>query len=249
MSEKTVSKSIEEYLETLYTLTRGGKTANVKEISERLGVAPPSVTEMLKKLADKGYVRYSPYHGATLTEDGLRIGTRVSRKHRLLERFLHDILKIGRDTVHKQTCEMEHSLSDEAETALCQFLGHPNECPDDGKPIQPCDLPFTNCEECRARQGEGWTQVGRRRGNLVSLTELREQDRGKGVFIRGEHKELRRLLDMGLTPNTLIRVVRAAPFAGPVEIAVRGSKLALGHRIASAVFVEVVKECGGKWEG
>lgn len=241
ISDKIVSHNIQEYLEALYTLTQNGETASVKDLSERLGVAAPSVTEMLKKLAERGYVNYSPYHGATLTDEGLKIGARMSRKHRLLERFLHDILKIGRDKVHKQACEMEHSLSDEAEAALCQLLGHPNKCPDDDKPIEPCDLQLPNCEECRKRWGDVLTQVGRRGHNLVSVANLKERDSGKIAFIRGDHKVLRRLLDMGLTPETMVSVVRVAPLNGPVQIEVRGSKLALGRRIAADIFVERVK--------
>ncbi len=240
--EKNISRNIQEYLETLYVLTRAGRTASAKEISERLQVAPASVTEMLKKLADKGYVSYSPYHGATLTGEGFKIGEKMSRKHRLLERFLHDVLRIGKEKVHQQACEMEHALSDEAETALCRLLAHPSRCPDDSKPIQPCDLPFSSCEECLGRRGEGLEQVGRRKENLVSIVDLKEKDAGKVAFIRGGHKRLRRLLDMGLTPNTVIRVVRAASFGGPVEVAVRGSKLALGRSIACDVFVEPMKQ-------
>lgn len=242
MSEEIISKNVQEYLETLYTLTRNGQKASVTEVSERMKIAPGSVTEMLKKLADRGYVQYSPYRGATLSAAGLKIGAKMSRKHRLLERFLHDVLKIGKDKVHLQACEMEHSLSDEAETALCQFLGHPSECPDDSKPIQPCDLPVSSCEECLRRQGTGMEQVGKREQNLISITELKEHETGRVAFIRGGHKMLRRLLDMGVTPNITVSVIRAAPLGGPVELAVRGSKLAIGRGIASNVFVELVKE-------
>ncbi len=240
---ETISVNVQEYLETIYLLTRNGnKIATVKAISEHLKVAPASVTEMVQRLAEKGYVNYSPYHGAVLTDAGLKIGSRMSRKHRLLERFLHDVLKIGRETVHRQACEMEHSLSDEAEVALCQLLKHPNTCPDDGKPIQPCDLMVSSCEECLKRRGEGLAQVGRRSENLIAVADLKEKDTGKIAFIRGGSKKLRRLLDMGLTPSTPICVVRAAPFGGPVEIAVRGSRLALGRGIATDVFVEMTKE-------
>lgn len=249
MENKIISKNIQEYLETLYTLTRNRKIASVKDISEHLKIAPPSVTEMLKKLAAEGYVNYYPYRGATLTGEGLKIGARMSRKHRLLERFLHDVLRIGRDTVHKQACEMEHSLSDEAETALCQFLGHPNRCPDDNKPIQPCDLSFSNCEECLKSQKEGLQHIGRRSENLVPVVDLKEGDAARIVFIRGDHKVLRRLLDMGLTPNTVVNVVRVAPLNGPVEIGVRGSKLALGHDIASEIFVDAGKNSAGGRNG
>ena len=112
-------------------------------------------------------------------------------------------------------------------------------CPDGSTPIAACDSQFPNCEECTKRLGERLEQVGKRRQNLVSVADLKEHDTGKVAVIRGDHKVLRRLLDMGLTPDTSIRVLRVAPLEGPVEIWIRGSKLALGREIASEVFVEV----------
>ena len=234
----SISRNIEEYLEALYTLTRNGEKASTTRISEYLNIAPASVTEMLKKLADKGYADYSPYQGATLTDKGLEIGKKISRKHRLLERFLHDVLRIGKDKVHAQACDMEHSLSDEAEESLCRFLKHPDRCPDDGKAIPPCDLKIQSCEECMQLHSKGLEEVGKRKENLIALSELKEGQCGKVFFIRGGHNVLQRLLDMGLTPSTNISVIKAAPFEGPVEILVRGSRLALGRGIASKVFVD-----------
>jgi DtxR family Mn-dependent transcriptional regulator len=235
----SISRNIEEYLEALYTLTRNGEKVNTTRISEYLNIAPASVTEMLKKLADKGYADYSPYQGATLTDKGLEIGKKMSRKHRLLERFLHDVLRIGKDKVHAQACAMEHSLSDEAEESLCRFLKHPDRCPDDGKAIPPCDLKIQSCEECMRLHSKGLEEVGKRKENLIALSELKEGQCGRVFFIRGGHNVLQRLLDMGLTPSTSISVIKAAPFDGPVQISVRGSRLALGRGIASKVFVDL----------
>jgi DtxR family Mn-dependent transcriptional regulator len=232
-------KSVEDYLKTVYILSRNGSSANTSEISRTMKIAPASVTEMLKKLAEKGYVKYSPYHGTTLTDDGRRIAEKVSRKHRLLERFLHDVLKIDNVKVHSQACEMEHSLSDDAEESLCRFLRHPDQCPDDGKAIPPCDLQIRSCEECIMLHSKGLEEVGKHNQNLVALDNLKEGQRGKISFIRGGHNVLQRLLDMGLTPGTRITVVKIAPLEGPVELLVRSSKLALGRGIASKVFVDV----------
>jgi len=69
------------------------------------------------------------------------------------------------------------------------------------------------------------------------MSTLKENQAVTVAFIRGDNKVLRRLLDMGLTPGTKIRVSRIAPLKGPVEIAVRGSKLALGDEIACNIFV------------
>lgn len=230
----------EEYLEALYTLTQDGRKASTSEISKRLNVAPASVTEMLKKLADSGYVSYTPYQGVTLTAAGLRIAGKMVRKHRLLERFLHDVLKIGNDKVHREACKMEHALSDETERALCQTLKAPGKCPDDAEVIPPCDLAFASCAECRKWHGANLDDAGKRDVNLVSVAALKEKQGGNVAFIRGDNKVLRRLLDMGLTPGTRINVTRVAPLKGPVEIAVRGSRLALGDEIACNVFIEKV---------
>jgi len=236
------SRTIEDYLKALYILSRNGKPISTTEIAEHFKIAPASVTEMLKKLSEKGYVQYSPYHGAHLTNKGFQVAERITRKHRLLERFLHDVLRIKKDKVHLEACEMEHDLSDEAEESLCRFLNHPDKCPDDEKIIPACSLPFSSCEECVAVHKKGLEEVGRRNRNLVSIFSLKEGDQGRVSFIRGEHKVLQRLLDMGLTPGTSVRVVRVAPLRGPIEVGVRGSKVALGQDIASNVFVDSLQK-------
>jgi DtxR family Mn-dependent transcriptional regulator len=232
-------KTTQDYLKTIYNLAKNGDLVSTTEISQKLEVAPASVTEMLKKLSDDDYIKYEPYKGCILTIKGLREAQKVTRKHRLLERFLADTLHIGKDKVHKEACQMEHALSDEAEESLCRLLKHPDTCADDGKTIPACDLPFSNCEECIKLHSQGLEEVGRRNKNLISIRELKDGKFGKISFIRGEHKILQRLLDMGLTPGTKIKVVKVAPMDGPVEVAVRGSKLALGQDIACNVFVEV----------
>jgi DtxR family Mn-dependent transcriptional regulator len=235
-----MQKSAQDYLKAIYSLSKNGEDiVNTTDISQKLDVAPASVTEMLKKLADESYIKYSPYHGSALTDKGLKEAQKVTRKHRLLESFLSNVLRIGNDKVHQEACQMEHALSDEAEESLCRFLNHPDICPDDGKTIPACDLPFSNCEECVQLHQKGLEQVGKREKNLTSIRDLKNGAFGKISFIRGEHKVLQRLLDMGLTPGTKIQIVKIAPMDGPVEIAVRGSKIALGQNIACNVFVEI----------
>lgn len=233
-----MSASTEEYLESLYTLTQGGKTASTTEISKHLKIAPASVTEMLKKLSENGYVNYIPYQGVTLTDKGFKMAEKMARKHRLLERFLYDILKIGNDRVHKEACDMEHALSDETERALCLTLKAPGKCPDDEKVVPACDLGFSSCDECRKWEGRSLDEVGRRNANVVSVSSLKENQEGTIAFIRGDNKVLRRLMELGLTPGTRVNVTRIAPLKGPMEITVRGSRLALGDEIVCNVFVE-----------
>ena len=237
-----MSASTEEYLEALYTLTQNGQVATTSEISKRLKVSPASVSEMLKKLADSGYVNHSPYQGVTLTRKGFDLAEKMTRKHRLLESFLHNMLHIGKDKVHAEACAMEHSLSDETERALCQTLKAPAKCPDDEIVIPACDLGFKTCDECQKWDGDNLDEVGKRKTNVVSISSLKEKQEGKVAFIRGDHKALRRLMDLGLTPGTTISVHRIAPLRGPVEIAVRGCKLALGAEVACNIFVERLQD-------
>ncbi|MDR2707553.1 MAG: metal-dependent transcriptional regulator [Nitrososphaerota archaeon] len=234
-----MQKSAQDYLKTVYNLSKNGEAVNNTDIAQKLNVTPASVTEMLKKLADEKYIKYSPYHGSTLTEKGLKEAQKITRKHRLLESFLSNVLRIGNDKVHQEACQMEHALSDEAEESLCRLLKHPDTCPDDGKTIPACDLPFSNCEECIQLHQKGLEQVGKRDKNLISIRELKSGSSGNISFIRGEHKVLQRLLDMGLTPGTKIQIIKIAPIDGPVEVAVRGSKIALGQDIACNVFIEI----------
>jgi DtxR family transcriptional regulator, Mn-dependent transcriptional regulator len=233
-----MSASTDEYLEALYALTQDGQAASTSDIAKRLSVTPASVTEMIKKLDASGYVVYSPYKGVTLTPTGYKLAAKMARRHRLLERFLHDVLHIGTEKVHQEACAMEHSLSDETERAICQSLKAPDKCPDDEKLIPACDLGFKDCGECHHWQGNDLQDVGNRQCNVVPIAALKARQQGTVAFIRGDDKAIRRLMDLGLTPGAKIGIRRVAPMNGPVEIDVRGCKLALGDKIASNVFVE-----------
>jgi DtxR family transcriptional regulator, Mn-dependent transcriptional regulator len=243
-----MSISTEEYLEALYSLTRDNEPASTSAISRRLNIAAASVTEMMHKLANEGYVHYSPYQGVTLTVKGYRIAEKMTRKHRLLERFLHDVLKIGKDKVHTEACKMEHALSDETARAMCQLIKSPCRCPDDDQLIPPCDLGFSNCEECRKWGQDNPEKISKRKTIVAPVDTLKEDQEGTISFIRGGSKLLRSLLDMGLTPGTKVRMSRAAPPDGPPEIICRGTRLSLKDEIAHNVFIEkaAVKPSGHK---
>jgi DtxR family Mn-dependent transcriptional regulator len=235
---KKITPSIQEYLETIYKLSHNGERVKTTKISKNLEISPGSVTQMIKKLEELGYVNYSQYKGVKLTKTGLKEAKKVTRKHRLLERFLRDILKLKDNIIHEQACEMEHSLSDEAERAMCQVLEHPDKCPGESL-IPACDFPFKSCEECMTHRSEEVSEVGKRNENLIPIMELKKNQEGKISFIRGDYKVIRRLLDMGITIGAMINVIKVAPLSGPVEVAIRGSKLAIGRDIACNVFVEI----------
>lgn len=195
---------------------------------------------MMQKLAEKGYVNYSPYQGVTLTPKGYRSAEKMTRKHRLLERFLHDVLKIGNDKVHKEACGLEHALSDETARAMCHFLKSPYICPDDGQIIPPCDLDFSSCEECYRWGQQNLEKISKRKTKIISLSDLKENQEGIISFIRGDSMLLRKLLDLGLKPGTKVKVSRAASPNRLIEITFGDSRLSLVDEIAFNVFIERV---------
>lgn len=227
------SHSVEEYLEAIYSFNEKGELAKNKELAKKLKVAPPSVTQMIKKLAAEGLVEHKPYKGVALTGRGMALAQKVVRKHRLLERFLHDFLGLNRDKVHDEACRMEHTLSDEAALALCKALDSPETCPDDEKPVPPCPLNVEDCNECASAREDGSLML------LTELSNLKPGESGRVAFVRGGTRACQRLLDMGLTNGTEVTVVNAAPFNGPIEISVRETTLALGRGLAEKVFVEM----------
>jgi len=118
-----VSEAVEEYLETIYRIS---KTTNgfikINALIKNLKLSPSSVTEMVQRLAAKGYVEYKPFVGVKLTEKGRKVGESILNKHRMIERFLLEVLKIDPDKVHEEACKLEHAISGEVERKLREFL-------------------------------------------------------------------------------------------------------------------------------
>lgn len=195
MAEARISENIEEYLEVLYRNGSNREQVSTTQLSKDLGIAPGSVTQMLKKLEDLGYITYTPYKGATLTDEGMKIAQKITRKHRILEKFLSDVLKVKEENIHEQACEMEHTLSDEAERALCTMLKHPDLCPDE-KLIPACDFDFCSCQECFSEKD--FDQVINRKFNLLSVSELNGNFEGTIAFIRGDNELLDAITEKGI---------------------------------------------------
>lgn len=195
MADDKISENIEEYLEVLYRNGSNGEQVSTTMLSKELEIAPGSVTQMLKKLESLGYIVYTPYKGATLTTEGMKIAQKITRKHRILEKFLTDVLKIKPENVHDQACEMEHTLSDEAEMALCKMLNNPDLCPDDHI-IPACNFDFKNCQECGSQHD--FDQVIYRSFNLLSISELTSNTEGVISFIRGSPELLDDIADLNI---------------------------------------------------
>ena len=202
MDDGKISENIEEYLEVLYRNGSNGEQVSTTQLSKSLKIAPGSVTQMLKKLEDLGYITYVPYQGATLTDSGMKIAQKITRKHRILEKFLLDILKVKQENIHNQACEMEHVLSDEAERALCTMLNNPDLCPDNNI-IPACDFDFDSCQQCYSQKD--FDQIINRKFNLLSISELNSDFEGTISFIRGNDDLLDNINKLGIKTGLNIK--------------------------------------------
>jgi DtxR family transcriptional regulator, iron-dependent repressor len=124
---------VEEYLETMLSLSEEGVPVIGARIAERLGRSAPSVSEMLDRLVEEGYV-HREGRRLHLTESGRELAEKVVRKHRLAERLLVDVIGLEWHKVHREAGRWEHVISDDVEARLVELLGDPATCPH-GNPI------------------------------------------------------------------------------------------------------------------
>lgn len=184
-----LSEAQEDYLKQIFLLGGGRASVTTQALAGRLAVRPPSVTEMVHRLAQLGLAIHEPYRGVRLTEKGRRIALEMLRHHRLLETFLVRFLGYGWDEVHDEAERLEHVISERFEERIAEAMGHPTRDPH-GDPIPATDLTMP----------EG--------GNRVSLAELAPGARGVLVTVGLQDPEnLERLRGLGLLPGAAVELV------------------------------------------
>jgi len=124
---------VEEYLEGIYELQEEGTPVIQARLAERLGHAPPSVSEMIGRLRGDGFVEPEG-RALRLTAKGRKRAESVVRKHRLAERLLTDVIGLEWHKTPLEACRWEHVISDDVEARLVDLLGNPSTCPH-GNPI------------------------------------------------------------------------------------------------------------------
>ncbi len=124
----------ENYLKVMFAMATETGEVNVAELSKRMGLKMPTITSMMKKLADRKLVSYAPYKPVQLTDKGKKEAGIIIRKHRLTEMFLVDKMKIGWEDVHDIAEQVEHIQSPVFFDKMDELLGHPTVDPH-GSPI------------------------------------------------------------------------------------------------------------------
>ena len=215
---------IEDYLKAIYDLSASSGRATTNQLSERLGVTPASVTNMLQKLAatEPPLVEYRKHRGVILTPQGERVALEILRHHRLLEMFLHQTLGFGWDEVHAEADRLEHVISEELEERIAASLGDPRHDPH-GDPIPTRDLHLPH-------------------STAQTLAQLRPPQQATIERVRDADPELLRYLsDLGLVPEARLTVLDYSPFDNNLRIQIQGraEPVVLGRNVTSQIFVEV----------
>jgi DtxR family Mn-dependent transcriptional regulator len=216
-----LSESVEEYLEAIRKLAKTPEGVSTSRLARQLSVAPASVTGMLRRLADLGFVIYQPYRNVTLTATGEQRADEVIRRHRLTERLLTDLLGVPLEEAHDEACRLEHAVSPALEGRIAEALGGPKACPH-GNPVDAS-------EEDRT-QSLAEAPLNR------SLVVVRLENEAPEV--------VRYVTGRKLLPGARLRVKEREPLDGSVVLEVEGERQVLGPEMAASIRVRGARRRG-----
>ena len=215
---RDLTDATQDYVKEIYKLRLEGKRATTSAIAERMGVRPPSVTAMVKRLSALGLAEHAPYRGVELTPAGKRVALEVIRHHRLLELYLTQALGLSLDEVHSEADRLEHALSEELEARIDRSLGYPTHDPH-GDPIPDAKL-----------------RLDRKR--LRTLASLEPGDEATIERVPdGDDELLRYLAKLALVPGKKVKLRSAEPFGGPLTVRIGKAEHAISRELAGGIGV------------
>jgi DtxR family transcriptional regulator, Mn-dependent transcriptional regulator len=219
-----LSRSERETLKSVYRFTRdGGGEAHTGAVAERLGLSPATITATIKRLADRGLVDHRPYRGVALTPAGRRAAVAAIRRHRIVERFLADMLGYAWNEADRLAAAFEHDLPQEVEDRIYLALDRPSSCPH-GFPI-----PAPEVAEIPASP----RLYSLEPGDVATVAVPGSTDPDVVDFLDG----------LGLRPGVSVLVKEKHPFDGPLVLRVAGEDRTVGATVANQIFVQ--REGGG----
>ncbi|OYX82687.1 MAG: iron-dependent repressor [Flavobacteriales bacterium 32-34-25] len=213
--------SEENYLKAIYHLTASfDAEVSTNAIAEMMETKASSVTDMLKKLAEKDLVNYKKYQGVSLTENGKLAAKMIVRKHRLWEVFLVEKLDFSWDEVHDIAEQLEHIKSEKLINKLDDFLGNPTEDPH-GDPIPNAQGQLPKIDK-------------------QLLSDLAEGQNGICVGVKDTSSEFLKYLDkQGIALGSAIEILGKESFDLSLRIKVNENYLNVSNKIASNLFVKL----------
>nr|WP_199077681.1 metal-dependent transcriptional regulator [Pedobacter sp. ASV19] len=209
----------ENYLKVIYhlsNLTTG--TVQTNAIADKIQTRPASVTDMMKKLAEKQLINYVKYQGVTLTEKGKATAVNIVRKHRLWELFLVNTLNFKWDEVHEIAEELEHVNSPLLIERLDEYLGYPKSDPH-GDPIPDKNGNFDSPA-------------------LIKLSKLKPAEKGIVVGVSEHSSSFLKYLDkIKLTLGTSVEMIEVIEFDGSVDLLIEDTRKNVSREVASHILM------------
>ncbi len=213
--------AIQDYLAAIYDLGGTQKPVIGARLARHMKISPPSITEALRRMQRERYIRLTPKHEIRLTPKGLSIAETMARRHRLIERWLTDVLGLDWAGAHDEAHRLEHAISPVVEERLAALLGMPSTCPH-GNPIpgmEQAPHPHEHFSLAEAKIGQELA--------IDRVTEEGEADR----------QLLKFLWDNGVRPGVALSVTEVAPYAGTVSFRIEGRAVTIGLAAAAKIWV------------
>ena len=232
-----LSRSLEDYLEAIYILTKEKKVARVKDLSKNLGVKTPSVVGAIKSLVKAGLVIHERYSYIELTEKGEKKAQNLYEKHRILSYFFQKILGVSKEIADQDGCALEHHIHPDTYDRIIKLFEFLEGCPEEiptfltnfhhflktGKNI-PCERTYP--------------QRKKKKKDCTKLSNLREGEKGKIFKIQANRETRKQLLAMGMIKGEVIEIIRIIDKKNQLECRMNAVRFSLKKEEADFIFVE-----------
>lgn len=213
----------ENYLIAIQTLHDESMRCIPARIAERMEVSAPTVTEAVKRMERDGYITYGSDREVHLTDEGRRIALALMRRHRMVERWLTDVLGLDWASAHQEAHKLEHAISDLVADRLWQSMGCPESCPHGNPIVVPSPSDAAVIQRLRLRDVASGQSVV-----LHRISELAEDNRELMTFFESH----------GFRPGVRIDVTDRGPLNDTLLIRIGGDTAALSEDVAAHLWVQ-----------
>jgi DtxR family transcriptional regulator, Mn-dependent transcriptional regulator len=218
----SLTKADREMLKAIYRLSKGGGFAHTGALADAIGLSPGTVTATVKRLAERDLLEHQPYRGVELTTEGRLAAVAAIRRHRIVERFLSDMLGYAWNEADRLAGAFEHELPQEVEERMFVAMDRPATCPH-GFPIPEPDV-----------------------SHIPDMPTLYALEPGTEAVVAvpgsTDPKVVEFLDAMGLRPGVKVLIREKHPFDGPLVLSVGGEDRTIGEKVASQIFVRVATD-------
>ena len=217
----TATDSMQEYLAEAYRIAyyqQDNPYVSTSSLADEMNVSAPAVTRMVQRLKSAGFLEHEPYRGIRLTDKGEHEALMNIRRHRLVERFLVDVMGFGWHEVHDDADELGLAVSDMLVDKMDEMSGYPKRCPH-GEPIPSADGQMPRVVDYPMSEVDVDNEY------IISRVHTHDADK------------LKYFSDLGLQPGKKFTLETRAPFNGPLQLDVDGQTHFLGHELAGTLRV------------